>query len=167
MPRVLGAGAESQVWRKRIAGVALVALGALSCRDESPPVQMMRTALDDAPRTALVGVNVSGSGAVTVAFAAKKPAPFSPQPAGDANLRVEVLAAEGEDVLGVGEARVPPLCGCSSREAHLDGDVELPHHATVLVKVPYRKGDERLRVLRRTPEGNWTWVANGRVGGER
>lgn len=137
------------------------ALAAAGCRSDSPSSGSgeARSSAVAGPRTAIVALHIGRGDSVRVDFVALKDFAFDPAAArtGDADLRVEVAGSLGS--IGVGESRLPRLCPCPAVAPHVHGDVEAPHEATVLVKVPYLQGDESLRVVRRAAdEASWREV---------
>lgn len=136
------------------AATLALALGACAPEPASPGVGSVGSALVDARRTAIVGLHAGRGGSLAIAFVVAKHFPFDPIAArtGDADVRIEVFDALGR-ALGAGEARLPRLCPCSGGDPHFDGDVELAHEATVLVKVPLGDTGDTLRVHRRAAGG--------------
>ncbi len=153
---------------------ALLCLGACTAEGNEPRATGARTqALEapaTAPRTALLAVELGRHGMTRLMFAEPKEFAFDPRMAtiGDPNVKLEVFSRTGEP-LGVTEANVT-LCTCPQKETHYHGDVEVPHETTVLLKVPYVHGDERIRVSRLMEAGpneepQWREVLDGKMPG--
>ncbi len=123
---------------------------ALACEtsSEEPAITATTTALSSTPsplKTALLGIHIGRGGHVAVAFGAKKDYPFQADH-NQGDLRIEVRDSTTTGVLGVVKAQIPRLCDCHDKESHFEGDVEISHETTVLVKVPYSTGAEMLTV---------------------
>jgi len=124
----------------------------------------MRSAVDDQPepatrtKTALLGLELGRNDHASIAFIARKEFAFEQRLArvGQPNVKIEVFTAEGRS-LGINESHVR-LCECAESGRHVEGDVEVPHETTALVKVPWQSRGEWIRVYRSDDSGGWREV---------
>lgn len=140
----------SRLWPITLAAVVFVC-PLVGCEEgiETPEAEPAASSLSSAAsslKTALVGVRVSRGGQLAIVFGAKKDYPFVAEH-NQGDLRVEVRDAHSAALLGTATATLPKLCDCPQTESHFEGDVEIPHETTILLKVPYSTGSETLTAV--------------------